>query len=178
MEETTRLTTLNATDKTVTLVEAILQIVENTQARILIAAPSNSAADLLAIRLAKDCGKMINSKSLHRVNAKIRDPITVPKDVLQFCKRSPDGQTWDIPDAVALSKFRVIIATCSSAFPLRAKHLRWDYLFVDEAAQASEAERKPSLICPRSRFHTHSPTSPHSVESCNIAYLRHHRGRS
>jgi helicase MOV-10 len=127
--------------KTVTLVESILQLAKNTHSRILIVAPSNSAADLLATRLAKDGGKgLIHSKSLIRVNAMMRDPISVPKEVEPFCSRSLDGQRWELPDAPLLAKFKIVVTTCSSSFPLRAKHLKWDYIFVDEAAQASEPE--------------------------------------
>ena len=46
------------TGKTVTMVEAIHQIWKtNNKANMAVTAPSNSAADLLAERLAQDCGR-------------------------------------------------------------------------------------------------------------------------
>lgn len=45
------------TGKTVTIVEAILQIMRNTNKRILVCAPANSACDTLAIKLMEHCDR-------------------------------------------------------------------------------------------------------------------------
>lgn len=51
------------TGKTVTIVEAILQIKKNTNKKILVCAPANAACDMLTEKLLKHC----NRKELIRI---------------------------------------------------------------------------------------------------------------
>ncbi|KZT00673.1 P-loop containing nucleoside triphosphate hydrolase protein [Laetiporus sulphureus 93-53] len=126
------------TGKTVTIVEAIRQLLaRNSQARILACAPSNSAADILAQRLSK-----LGADQLFRHYAVSRKPDEVPNDLRPFIFLNTQGN-FSVPPLERLSQFRVIVCTCLSAsFPygvgLRAGH--FSHIFVDEAGQASEPE--------------------------------------
>jgi helicase MOV-10 len=57
------------TGKTVTIVEAILQIKNRTKKKILVCAPSNSACDMLAIKLLEKCKK----EELIRIHSSTRE---------------------------------------------------------------------------------------------------------
>ncbi|XP_075130272.1 RNA helicase Mov10l1 [Leptodactylus fuscus] len=122
------------TGKTVTVIEAILQIYYALpDSRILVCAPSNSAADLVCLRLHEsghlECGSMV------RVNASSRQEETIGDIVKPYC-----GPGEDIQKA---SRFRIIISTCSSAgmfyqIGLRVGH--FTHVIIDEAGQATEPE--------------------------------------
>ncbi|KAM4748890.1 RNA helicase Mov10l1 [Rhinophrynus dorsalis] len=122
------------TGKTVTVIEAILQIYYAlSDSRILVCAPSNGAADLVCLRLHES--DHIEPGSMVRVNATSRQEETINDLVKPYC-----GPGEDIRKA---SRFRIIITTCSSAgmfyqIGLRVGH--FTHVFVDEAGQASEPE--------------------------------------
>ncbi|XP_055509037.1 LOW QUALITY PROTEIN: RNA helicase Mov10l1-like [Leucoraja erinacea] len=122
------------TGKTVTILEAILQIhFTLPDSRILAAAPSNSAADLLCLRLHES--GLLKQGDMVRVNATSRLEEYIPEIVQPYSK---DGE--DLRDA---ARFRIIISTCSTAglfyqIGLRTGH--FTHVFVDEAGQASEPE--------------------------------------
>nr|DBA31271.1 TPA: hypothetical protein GDO54_007147 [Pyxicephalus adspersus] len=122
------------TGKTVTVIEAILQIHHALpDSRILVCAPSNSAADLVCLRLHES--RCLEPGTIVRVNASSRQEETIPDLVKPYC-----GLGEDIQKA---SRFRIIISTCSSAgmfyqIGLRVGH--FTHVFVDEAGQASEPE--------------------------------------
>ncbi|KAM9311728.1 RNA helicase Mov10l1 [Gastrophryne carolinensis] len=122
------------TGKTVTVIEAILQIhYALPDSRILVCAPSNSAADLVCLRL-HESGHL-EPGTMVRVNASSRQEETINDLVKPYC-----GPGEDIKKA---SRFRIIISTCSSAgmfyqIGLRVGH--FTHVFVDEAGQASEPE--------------------------------------
>ncbi|XP_018432225.1 PREDICTED: RNA helicase Mov10l1 [Nanorana parkeri] len=122
------------TGKTVTVIEAILQIhYALSDSRILVCAPSNSAADLVCLRL-HESGHL-EPGTMVRVNAFSRQEEAIPDLVKPYC-----GSGEDIQKA---SRFRIIISTCSSAgmfyqIGLRVGH--FTHVFVDEAGQASEPE--------------------------------------
>uniref|UniRef100_A0A8C6VHW1 Mov10 like RNA helicase 1 n=1 Tax=Naja naja TaxID=35670 RepID=A0A8C6VHW1_NAJNA len=118
------------TGKTVTIIEAILQIYYSLpSSRILVCAPSNSATDLICLRLHDS--KLLRPGVMVRVNAINRN-----EEVIKYyCKAGED-----IHEA---SQFRIIIVTCSSAgmfyqIGIRCGH--FTHVFVDEAGQASEPE--------------------------------------
>ncbi|KDQ59997.1 hypothetical protein JAAARDRAFT_125682 [Jaapia argillacea MUCL 33604] len=144
------------TGKTVTIVEAIRQILrENPNAKILACAPSNSAADLIASRLA-----MLSTQELFRFYAPSRSPNTVPTDLEEFAYTKEmainDGQLglgqnfefrrnvhFSAPPMVVLKRFRVIVSTCVSASFAHGVGLprgHFTHIFVDEAGQATEPE--------------------------------------
>ncbi|XP_055011707.1 RNA helicase Mov10l1 [Boleophthalmus pectinirostris] len=122
------------TGKTITLIEAILQVYHFVpSSRLLVCTPSNSAADLICIRLHHS--GFLDSASLARVNATCRQEESIP-DVLRVYSRAGE----DIRHA---SFHRIVVSTCSSAgmFPnvgLQVGH--FTHVFLDEAGQAMEPE--------------------------------------
>ncbi|KAG8439863.1 hypothetical protein GDO86_005872 [Hymenochirus boettgeri] len=122
------------TGKTVTIIEAILQTYYALpDSRILVCAPSNSAADLVCLRLHES--NMLEKGSMVRVNATFRQEETICDVVKTYCRPGEDLHK--------ASRFRIIISTCSSAgmfyqVGLRVGH--FTHVFVDEAGQASEPE--------------------------------------
>ncbi|GAA6013534.1 hypothetical protein JCM11491_006113 [Sporobolomyces phaffii] len=123
------------TGKTVTIIETCKQLIKNTNAKILLTAPSNSAADLLCSRLdvAKDM--------ILRLNAPSRALITVAPNVMDVSYVQDDG--FACPSVETLAGFRVVVSTCVSASILSGVGINrghFSHIFVDEAGQANEAE--------------------------------------
>jgi len=127
------------TGKTVTIVEAIKQILRrNPSARVLACAPSNSAADVLALRLAE----LLKPDTLFRFYAPSRERGAVPRDLLQYTFTNANG-SFSHPPLTTVKTFRVIVCTCiSAAFTLGIGVQRghFSHVFIDEAAQATESE--------------------------------------
>ncbi|XP_058263651.1 RNA helicase Mov10l1 [Hemibagrus wyckioides] len=122
------------TGKTITLIEAILQVYYRVPgSRVLVCAPSNSAADLICIRL-HETG-YLQAASLARVNATCRIEESVPEVLRQYSHAGED---------VRQAAFhRIVVSTCSSAgmfyqIGLRVGH--FTHVFLDEAGQATEPE--------------------------------------
>uniref|UniRef100_A0A8B9JVV3 Mov10 like RISC complex RNA helicase 1 n=1 Tax=Astyanax mexicanus TaxID=7994 RepID=A0A8B9JVV3_ASTMX len=118
------------TGKTITLVEAILQVYHRvTGSRILVCTPSNSAADLICIRLHES--GFLPAASLARVNATLCDNYSrAGEDIRNACFH------------------RIVVSTCSSAgmfyqIGLRIGH--FTHVFLDEAGQATEPEAQIPL---------------------------------
>lgn len=153
------------TGKTRTVVESVYQIlcvVPNSH--ILLCAPSNSATDTLALRLAQ--GGYLKPHELLRLNDKDRTFAEVPDTIRAFCYVEDDK--FALPPFKTLMAYRVVVTTCLDAqilvaaqctnsllgkleervvnwiHPTRGKHLttepHWTHLLIDEAAQASEPE--------------------------------------
>lgn len=121
------------------LVEAIKQLLKkNPAALILAAAPSNSAADIIAERLISGPNALTN-KQLFRMNAPNRGP-DMPSVLEPFVLRSDGG--FDVPHATTLKKFNVIVTTCASAYLLYKVQCPSDFthVFVDEVGHACEPE--------------------------------------
>ncbi|XP_074862033.1 RNA helicase Mov10l1 [Carettochelys insculpta] len=122
------------TGKTVTIIEAILQIHYTLpDSRILVCAPSNSATDLICLRLHDT--NLLKPGAMVRVNASCRCEETINDTIKFYCK---DGE-----DIWKASRFRIIIATCSSAgmfYQIGVRFGHFTHVFVDEAGQASEPE--------------------------------------
>ncbi|XP_051818480.1 RNA helicase Mov10l1-like [Antechinus flavipes] len=94
------------TGKTVTIIEAVLQIHSTLpDSRILVCAPSNSATDLVCMRLHES--KVLAPGTMVRVNATCRFEETISDTVRLYCK---DGE-----DVWKASRYRIIITTCSSS---------------------------------------------------------------
>ncbi|OBZ77615.1 putative helicase mov-10-B.1 [Grifola frondosa] len=125
------------TGKTVTVVEAIRQILHrNPNARILACAPSNSAADIIAQRL-----MMLSRDELFRYNAVSRQVSTVPQELREYTHTA--GEKFSLHPKEKLSKFKVIVSTCVSASFAHGIGLpngHFTHIFVDEAGQATEPE--------------------------------------
>uniref|UniRef100_A0A8B9JV92 RNA helicase n=1 Tax=Astyanax mexicanus TaxID=7994 RepID=A0A8B9JV92_ASTMX len=127
------------TGKTITLVEAILQVYHRvTGSRILVCTPSNSAADLICIRLHES--GFLPAASLARVNATCRPEESIPEVLHQYSRAGED-----IRNACF---HRIVVSTCSSAgmfyqIGLRIGH--FTHVFLDEAGQATEPEAQIPL---------------------------------
>ncbi|PPQ74162.1 hypothetical protein CVT26_006766 [Gymnopilus dilepis] len=132
------------TGKTVTVIEAILQILaSNGQARILACAPSNSAADLIASRLR---GKL-NKNQLFRFYAPSRFKDQVPDELRDFTHTTADGH-FSVPPMVRMKQFKVIVTTCVSASVMSGIGMprgHFSHIFIDEAGQATEPETFVSI---------------------------------
>ncbi|XP_074083328.1 RNA helicase Mov10l1 isoform X3 [Macrotis lagotis] len=122
------------TGKTVTIIEAVLQIHSSLpDSRILVCAPSNSATDLVCMRLHES--KVLSPGAMVRVNATCRFEETISDTVRLYCK---DGE-----DVWKASRYRIIITTCSSSglfYQIGVRIGHFTHVFVDEAGQASEPE--------------------------------------
>ena len=152
------------TGKTKTMVEAVMQLIrhEAFQGAILLCAPSDPAADTLALRLRAH----LQPQFLFRMNQFSRTFAEVPQELLPWC--FSEGTIFSIPDLDILMKKRVVVTTCRGADILvqarltnrdiaamvsgpqkvfscstdvdRVTALHWTALMVDEAAQATEPE--------------------------------------
>ncbi|XP_035171167.1 RNA helicase Mov10l1 isoform X2 [Oxyura jamaicensis] len=122
------------TGKTVTVVEAILQIHYTLpDSRILVCAPSNAATDLICLRLHQS--NLLKPGAMVRINASCRSPEQIDDTVKPYCK---DGE-----DIWKASWFRIIITTCSSAGMFYQTGVRlghFTHVILDEAGQACEPE--------------------------------------
>ncbi|XP_052403443.1 RNA helicase Mov10l1 isoform X3 [Carassius gibelio] len=122
------------TGKTITLIEAILQVHHRIPcSRVLVCTPSNSAADLVCLRLHQS--GFLHTASLARVNATCRPEESMPEDLRQYSRAGEDIRH--------ASFHRIVVSTCSSAgmfyqIGLRVGH--FTHVFVDEAGQATEPE--------------------------------------
>lgn len=146
------------------MVEAVFQILaHDSEATILLCAPSNPAADTLVRRLATT----LQVGTLLRLNSPQRTFAEVPDNVLPYCHVIDD--TFAMPPFTELMKYRVVVTNCRDAGMLvngrvtngemmRAQrelykaihptskrappplHPHWTHLLVDEAAQACEPE--------------------------------------
>lgn len=125
------------TGKTVTIVEAIRQLIAaNATNRVFACAPSNSAADLIAQRL-----NALGTDQLFRLNAPSRHTKTLPKTLEPFSRF--EGDLFVVPPADVLKKFRVIVSTCFSAsvpYGIGVPRGHFSHIFIDEAGQGSEPE--------------------------------------
>lgn len=162
------------TGKTKTICEAALQILRRQpHATILLVAPSHTAADTLALRLAA----VLHPDMLFRLNAPSRGMATVPFELLSFCHTTDiEGvrTVFGLPPVGDLLRKRVVVTTtvdcallvkcrCTNAdvqrlafFTAPLTHARknaedpplhWTHLLVDEAAQGTEAELTAAIAC-------------------------------
>lgn len=118
-----------------------------TDTRVLVAAPSNTGADVLCLKLAK---LGLDSKRMLRLNARGRSWQTVPEDIrgFSYSNLAEDGKhRFEIPPASQLKEFKVVVTTCVGAFHI-SKALRsggsaagwFSHVVIDEAGEASEPE--------------------------------------
>eukprot|EP00941_MAST-03F_sp_MAST-3F-sp1_P000538 g538.t1 len=131
------------TGKTVTLVEMVKQIYNNdSNEHILVAAPSNSAADLLVQRLLTG-GGAVQKHHLLRVVAYQRNVELIPADVKNVTNYDASVQGFPLPSVEKLSSPTVVVATCMMCAKLYARGVatgHFSFAFVDEAGQALEPE--------------------------------------
>ncbi len=156
------------TGKTKTIVETALQLINSSPkcSHILLCAPSDPAADTLALRLRHH----LEPSELFRLNASSRTFAEVPGELLPYC--CTENDLFTLPVFTILMAFRIIVTTCRDADILvqarvtnrdlaklehdliQAIHprssestspgplisLHWSALLIDEAAQATEPE--------------------------------------
>uniref|UniRef100_A0A3P9J5U5 RNA helicase n=1 Tax=Oryzias latipes TaxID=8090 RepID=A0A3P9J5U5_ORYLA len=133
------------TGKTVTLVEAINQILKlNSSAHILACAPTNSACDVLCELLLSSC----SSDQVYRVYAQSRDPASVSTPLLvsicrKHCNIDEKQDCFSLPKTEDLMTFGVIVTTLYTAGRLVMVGVpvnHFSHVFVDEAGQGLESE--------------------------------------
>ncbi|KAH7334376.1 P-loop containing nucleoside triphosphate hydrolase protein [Rhizoctonia solani] len=127
------------TGKTTVVVEAIHQVAKNQpESRLLVCAPSNSAADILATRLAQ----VYPRSQLLRLNAPTRSFDALPVGLRKYSALESDGRTFTAPSKEDLMKFRIVVSTCFYASVPNAMGIEnhFTHVFVDEAGHASEPE--------------------------------------
>jgi helicase MOV-10 len=132
------------TGKTITIVEAMKQLLKlKPNTRILATAPSNSAADIIASRLASTLGP----DELFRLYAPSRHLDQVPDELQSYThtKRleGEDKTCFSVPPIPILKRFKVIVCTCVSAsipYGIGIPRGHFTHIFVDEAGQATEPE--------------------------------------
>ncbi|KAI4255463.1 MAG: hypothetical protein LQ352_002556 [Teloschistes flavicans] len=156
------------TGKTKTVVETVTQLAFDAESEgtILVCAPSDSAADTLALRLRNH----FEPKVLFRMNDFSRTFAEVPQEILPYCYVQDD--IFNLPPLPELMACKIVIATCRATDiliqarvtnrdlvtlesntsdllnPQRAAkrrvakvcQLHWTALLIDEAAQATEPE--------------------------------------
>nr|XP_046153547.1 putative helicase mov-10-B.1 [Oncorhynchus gorbuscha] len=131
------------TGKTVTVVEAIKQVLKTqSHAHILACAPSNSAADLLALKLLEH----LEHRKLFRMYAASRNPEDVPSDIRDCCNLGQD--CFVFPCKEELMKYSIVVTTLITAGRLVTGGVppgHFSHVFVDEAGHAVETETIISL---------------------------------
>ncbi|PPQ72286.1 hypothetical protein CVT24_004675 [Panaeolus cyanescens] len=135
------------TGKTITIIECIQQVLAaNPQARVFACAPSNSAADLIALRLTDRTvfgDAALSKEQLFRFYAPSRAKSQCPDKLLDFTCTTPTGMFSVPSDMERMKRFRVIVSTCvSSSFAsgIGMPRGHFSHIFVDEAGQATEPE--------------------------------------
>ncbi|XP_072393876.1 putative helicase mov-10-B.1 [Diabrotica undecimpunctata] len=125
------------TGKTVTIVEAILQLKFKTTHKILVCAPSNSACDLITEKLLEHC----TTNELIRVMSSNVDLSNVHEPVLPYSNYEEYEGSWLYKkiDTAALNTYRIVVTTLILVGRL-AGYYKPDMVFIDEAAQACEPE--------------------------------------
>uniref|UniRef100_A0A8C2ZZL1 RNA helicase n=1 Tax=Cyclopterus lumpus TaxID=8103 RepID=A0A8C2ZZL1_CYCLU len=120
------------TGKTMTLVEAMHQVIKaDPCARILACAPSNSACDLLCERLMVHT----NASQIYRVYASSRDPRSIPKNMLV--------KEFEFPLKEVLMKYSIVVTTMVTAGRLVSGGIpvgHFTHVFLDEGGHAVEPE--------------------------------------
>ncbi|KAI8622786.1 P-loop containing nucleoside triphosphate hydrolase protein [Chytriomyces sp. MP71] len=143
------------TGKTRTLVEAAKTVLSlQPGARILIAAPSNAAVDLIVQRLSDANPGGFPPSQMIRVNAYTRSRESVPKYIERYCRYDDQLGIFDIPSSQdRLASYKIVCSTLYTVSSLYgmgafdpvtssdgATSNFFSHIFVDEAGHATEAE--------------------------------------
>ncbi|XP_056644003.1 probable RNA helicase armi [Diorhabda sublineata] len=149
------------TGKTVTVIETILQILRLIpSSRILVAAPSNSAADYLALKLI-DSGVLKPGDLVRVISYNYATNNNIPFKLIPYCATSSlakedttlnsyesNGIRFEC-DQASLGRHRVTVCTCSACgqfFHMKFPRGHFSHIVIDEAAQTSE----PDIMIPMS----------------------------
>ncbi|XP_078339905.1 putative helicase MOV-10 isoform X1 [Crassostrea virginica] len=130
------------TGKTVTIVEALLQVYYyQSGSHILACAPSNNAADLLAERILGS--SVVTRKHLLRLNAASRKWDSVSSNIRDCCNYNKMSGQYHFPRREDLMGYRIIITTLVTAGRLASANFptgHFSHVFIDESGQAIEPE--------------------------------------
>ncbi|PSN43923.1 hypothetical protein C0J52_03667 [Blattella germanica] len=155
------------TGKTVTMVEAILQILTLLpDSRLMVATPSNSSANLIAERLLNS-GILIPGDLVRLVGFHCLAEGTIPERLIPYCTtgnikltRGDDSNPVPVGEplqsssnAQTLGRHRITVGTCSALGQLYVMGFtrgHFSHIFVDEAGQATE----PEIMIPLNFIHT------------------------
>lgn len=131
------------TGKTKTVVEAVYQACryrfQGSSLKILVCAPSNTAADVLLNRLAP----FLNNRELLRFMSFTRSRGEVSNVVHDYCNFDSKLNGYVCPSAEKLNSYQVVVATCGMAGKLFNNGLardHFDVVFADESGHAWESE--------------------------------------
>ncbi|XP_061487973.1 helicase MOV-10 isoform X2 [Rhineura floridana] len=128
------------TGKTVTMVEAIKQVLHCVEgSHVLACAPSNSASDLLCQLLMKH----VEKRNIYRMNASSRDYCMIPEDIKDVCNWDKKQNSPLFPSKEKLKSYRVIITTLVTAGRLVSADFppgHFTHVFIDESGHAVETE--------------------------------------
>ncbi|XP_078481514.1 putative helicase MOV-10 [Ciona intestinalis] len=135
------------TGKTVTVVEAIKQVISHyTGCHVLVCAPSNSAADLLIERLREH----VDVSKLFRMCAQSRPLVegpgstkVIPDSIKDVCNYNQANHEFFFPSKKELMEYSVLCTTLTTAGRIASAEFpnnHFDFVFVDEAGYASEPE--------------------------------------
>ncbi|MCD7466102.1 hypothetical protein HAX54_002501 [Datura stramonium] len=130
------------TGKTRTIIEAIIQLhIMRKDARVLVCAPSNSAADHILEKLVSHQNVQVQDHEIFRLNALTRPLDDVNPSYIRFC--NIEDHAFKCPLFRDLRRYRIIISTYASASLLYAEGIKrghFSHIFLDEAGQASEPD--------------------------------------
>ncbi|KAL9237638.1 hypothetical protein vseg_012163 [Gypsophila vaccaria] len=130
------------TGKTMTLVEAVLQLYTTRKfSRILICASSNSAADHVLDKILNQKGIPLQESDIFRLNASSRSFEDMNPKYLPFCFY--EDSLFRCPPIKSLLRYRIIITTYMSSSLLHVEGVKrgnFSHIILDEAGQASEPE--------------------------------------
>jgi DNA polymerase III delta prime subunit len=123
---------------------------EFEESALLIAAPSNSAADMMCALLSAEFtpSEMFRLNAFNRVSQSVR-----PMVVLDYCKYNADVGIFDLPPVEELKRFRLILTTCGSASLLTSVGVEpghFSHIIIDEAAQLTESDTLVPLCLAKS----------------------------
>jgi helicase MOV-10 len=169
------------TGKTKTVVELAMQLLaQEPSAHLIVCAPSDSAADTLALRLSK----YLTPQDLFRLISPARSFPEVPNTILPWCH--VEDQFFSLPSFSEMMSKRIVVVTARDAEILHharlinadlhalecqlhlalhpeteiAPRLHWSALIMDEAAQATEPESLLPLLVvapPQGKFGSRTP---------------------
>lgn len=138
------------TGKTMTIVEAIIQIVlYSSKNRVMVCTDSNMAADHIALMLLKYNKELNINNFILRANSQSRVWSVMPSELAPVSNGTKYENSYSVSN-YALSSYRVVVTTLLHAAKYgtpraQAQHkLQMSHLFIDEAAQASE----PATLVP------------------------------
>ncbi|XP_045460223.1 putative helicase mov-10-B.1 [Harmonia axyridis] len=134
------------TGKTVTIVEAMCQILKRTGKKILVCAPANAHCDTIALRLSEYC----TDKQMCRIYSTTRKPNKIPQRLVPYSNLNKYKRVIPLT-ANQLNQYRIVISTLVLIGKFDESIYSPDFVFIDEAAQAME----PEACIAFSKLHEH-----------------------